>query len=173
MGGAPIYVDGDSDRFRYVLDWYRFGTLRIPAGMSVCEMRRECAFYGLPDDATIEHQDVGDAVDSLVSCRTKAKKNCCSAAVLAAAHAAFDQLLNDGALTVGGISRKSWGTSKPSDLKNFLVWSAVIDRAWSVGDCLQQVDSDFKGALTSLAEENGFAVKIREHRDDEKRVDCV
>mmetsp|Transcript_18422 Transcript_18422/g.31811 ORF Transcript_18422/g.31811 Transcript_18422/m.31811 type:complete len:175 (-) Transcript_18422:180-704(-) len=111
---APIYVEGDSDRFRYILDWYRFGSLKIPGGMSMEEMRRECAFYGLPDDVEIKRELVGDAISSIISCRKKSRTDCTSAAVVAAAHAAFDLLLHDDQLVKAGLAKRKWTSGRPS-----------------------------------------------------------
>eukprot|EP00971_Amphidinium_carterae_P031989 630159-Amphidinium_carterae.1 len=33
--------------------WYRYGSILLPANISVAEMRRECAFYQLPDDVKV------------------------------------------------------------------------------------------------------------------------
>ena len=44
-------------RFRYILDWYKYGHICIPATIGMEEMRRECAFFQLPDDVKITQED--------------------------------------------------------------------------------------------------------------------
>eukprot|EP00971_Amphidinium_carterae_P138414 2742803-Amphidinium_carterae.1 len=43
--------------------WYRYGSILLPAHISIDEMRRECAFYQLPDDVKVlrERWTVRDA----------------------------------------------------------------------------------------------------------------
>ena len=53
----PIFVQADEQRFRYILDWYRFGSICIPFGIGMEEMRRECAFFQLPDDVKISREN--------------------------------------------------------------------------------------------------------------------
>mmetsp|Transcript_68415 Transcript_68415/g.127670 ORF Transcript_68415/g.127670 Transcript_68415/m.127670 type:complete len:226 (+) Transcript_68415:65-742(+) len=50
---APLFVEADPERFRYILDWYRYGSMLLPESISIAEMRRECAFYQLPDHVKI------------------------------------------------------------------------------------------------------------------------
>eukprot|EP00971_Amphidinium_carterae_P001954 39092-Amphidinium_carterae.1 len=38
------------------MDWYRYGSMLLPRDISVEEMRRECAFYQLPDEVMIEQK---------------------------------------------------------------------------------------------------------------------
>jgi len=158
---APIYVEGDSERFRYVLDWYRFGSLKVPGGMSVEEMRRECAFYGLPDDVKIEREGVGDAVSFLVRAKKRARKECTSAGAVAAAHAAFDLLLHDEALTKHGQVKKSWNSLRPADWRQLLVWAAVIDSQYTGTEGIRHSEyTTFAQTLGTLAKHQGLEVKI-------------
>mmetsp|Transcript_21497 Transcript_21497/g.39421 ORF Transcript_21497/g.39421 Transcript_21497/m.39421 type:complete len:249 (+) Transcript_21497:68-814(+) len=53
---APIFVQGDKRLFPYVLAWYRYGSICLPSSISLDEIRRECAFYQLPDDVTIKRE---------------------------------------------------------------------------------------------------------------------
>ena len=74
----PICVEGDKQRFRYILDWYRYGSIRIPTTIAVEEMRRECAFFQLPDDVKIS-QEIGLnllplASEAFEQCKISAEK---------------------------------------------------------------------------------------------------
>ena len=51
-----IYVEGNKQRFRYILDWYRYGSILLPQSISLAEMKRDCAFFQLPDDVNIQHE---------------------------------------------------------------------------------------------------------------------
>ena len=51
-----ICVEGNKQRFRYILDWYRYGSILLPYSISVAEMRRDCAFFQLPDDLSIQNE---------------------------------------------------------------------------------------------------------------------
>ena len=48
-----IFIEADKERFRYIVDWYRYGSICIPHNISMQEMRRECAFFQLPDETKI------------------------------------------------------------------------------------------------------------------------
>mmetsp|Transcript_26180 Transcript_26180/g.61070 ORF Transcript_26180/g.61070 Transcript_26180/m.61070 type:complete len:263 (-) Transcript_26180:44-832(-) len=50
----PIFVNGNAQRFRHILDWYRYGSICLPSSMGIEEMRRECAFFQLPDDVRMK-----------------------------------------------------------------------------------------------------------------------
>mmetsp|Transcript_9217 Transcript_9217/g.21316 ORF Transcript_9217/g.21316 Transcript_9217/m.21316 type:complete len:238 (-) Transcript_9217:46-759(-) len=60
-----IYVDADPIRFRYILDWYRYGSIRIPGNMGIAEIRRELAFYQLPDGVKITRDSPGMQISDL------------------------------------------------------------------------------------------------------------
>ena len=64
-----ICVEGNKHRFRYILDWYRFGSIHVPYSISMAEMRRDCAFFQLPDDVLIQREQP-TLLESL-SCATK------------------------------------------------------------------------------------------------------
>mmetsp|Transcript_20002 Transcript_20002/g.46557 ORF Transcript_20002/g.46557 Transcript_20002/m.46557 type:complete len:242 (-) Transcript_20002:158-883(-) len=70
-----IFVEADPKRFRYILDWYRYGSICVPNNMSVQEMRRECAFFQLPDNLKIsrERPSSGEAVASAVHALVRAR----------------------------------------------------------------------------------------------------
>mmetsp|Transcript_46087 Transcript_46087/g.84464 ORF Transcript_46087/g.84464 Transcript_46087/m.84464 type:complete len:150 (+) Transcript_46087:115-564(+) len=48
-----IFVEGDATLFRFILSWYRYGRILLPTSISEEEMRRECAFFQLPDEVQI------------------------------------------------------------------------------------------------------------------------
>ena len=52
----PIFVNGDAKRFRYILDWYRYGSIKLPVSISQEEMHRDLAFYQLPSDTKIARE---------------------------------------------------------------------------------------------------------------------
>mmetsp|Transcript_12271 Transcript_12271/g.28671 ORF Transcript_12271/g.28671 Transcript_12271/m.28671 type:complete len:247 (+) Transcript_12271:59-799(+) len=54
--GVELFVEADPKRFRYILDWYRYGSICLPCSISVQEMRRECAYFQLPDDLKISRE---------------------------------------------------------------------------------------------------------------------
>mmetsp|Transcript_38647 Transcript_38647/g.86899 ORF Transcript_38647/g.86899 Transcript_38647/m.86899 type:complete len:217 (-) Transcript_38647:12-662(-) len=59
----PIFVDADPKRFRYILDWYRYGSIRIPGSMGMLEMKKELAFYQLPEDVKVARDSLAaDAI---------------------------------------------------------------------------------------------------------------
>lgn len=51
-----ICVEGNKQRFRYILDWYLYGSILLPHSISLAEMRRDCAFFQLPDDLPIQRE---------------------------------------------------------------------------------------------------------------------
>ena len=51
-----IIVEGNKERFRYILDWYRYGSILLPKTIGLSEMKRECAFFQLPDDVRITQE---------------------------------------------------------------------------------------------------------------------
>mmetsp|Transcript_47718 Transcript_47718/g.87713 ORF Transcript_47718/g.87713 Transcript_47718/m.87713 type:complete len:215 (+) Transcript_47718:54-698(+) len=87
---GPLFVEADAMRFRYIMDWYRYGSMLLPSSVSVEEMRRECAFYQLPDDVKIcrERPTMADAMkmqDAAARAREQmeeARGNFCAAAAL-------------------------------------------------------------------------------------------
>mmetsp|Transcript_21036 Transcript_21036/g.48291 ORF Transcript_21036/g.48291 Transcript_21036/m.48291 type:complete len:201 (+) Transcript_21036:33-635(+) len=68
---TPIFVEADPARFRYIMDWYRYGSMSLSRDISVEEMRRDCAFYQLPDGVPIKphRMSMGD-VATVVGDRT-------------------------------------------------------------------------------------------------------
>jgi len=52
---APIFVDANPDRFPQILDWYRYGEMFVPEGLSVKALLRDARFFLLPDVVTINH----------------------------------------------------------------------------------------------------------------------
>jgi len=72
-----IFVEGNPKRFGYILDWYRYGSINIPRSIGMDEMKRECAFFQLPDDVKIsrERASLEEAVECLQEVRKKARKD--------------------------------------------------------------------------------------------------
>ncbi|CAK9016247.1 Reticulocyte-binding protein 2 homolog a [Durusdinium trenchii] len=62
-----ICVEGNKERFRYILDWYRYGSILLPWNISVAEMKRDCAFFQLPDDVQIRRESatISDGIGML------------------------------------------------------------------------------------------------------------
>lgn len=152
---APIYVEGDSERFRYVLDWYRFGSLKLPITVSLEEMKRDCAFYGLPEDINIAQEGMGRAMRSLVATKQTIREESLKHRMRAAAHAAFRILTHDEALgRCGMVSKEYHHTFLPAvtDIGACLVWHALF-----CDQGLPEFDI-FKDTLQSLAQANEFTV---------------
>jgi len=87
----PIFVEADAERFRYIVDWYRYGRIHLPEGISIAEMRRECAFYQLPD--TVEISTDKPTFADIFAVKRKALEDLddattkwCKAAIVAAFH---------------------------------------------------------------------------------------
>eukprot|EP00927_Polykrikos_kofoidii_P034421 TRINITY_DN29219_c0_g1_i1.p1 TRINITY_DN29219_c0_g1~~TRINITY_DN29219_c0_g1_i1.p1 ORF type:complete len:261 (-),score=22.55 TRINITY_DN29219_c0_g1_i1:127-876(-) len=161
---APIYAEGDCERFRHILDWYRFGSLKIPMSISLDEMQRECAFYGLPEDVNIEREGIGNIVAAVSGARKRTREESTNAGAVAAAHAAFDLLLSDESLTRTGKSSITWNHSAPSasKWKDVLVWSAVIGSNWTTSESIGAGGREvFESTLTSLAKSQQFAVEFK------------
>jgi len=53
---TPIFVQGDAKLFRFILQWFRYRKILLPPSVSTQEMRRECAYFQLPDDIAIERE---------------------------------------------------------------------------------------------------------------------
>mmetsp|Transcript_66287 Transcript_66287/g.158578 ORF Transcript_66287/g.158578 Transcript_66287/m.158578 type:complete len:301 (-) Transcript_66287:49-951(-) len=52
---SPIYVEGDKVKFRSILEWVRTGkSVLVPSGTTLEEMRKACAYYGLPAGIKVE-----------------------------------------------------------------------------------------------------------------------
>ena len=52
----------------------RYGSIKIPPSIGVEEMRRECAFFQLPDDVVISCQDLMSAISEVIACKEACKK---------------------------------------------------------------------------------------------------
>eukprot|EP00403_Amphidinium_massartii_P012811 CAMPEP_0178425688 /NCGR_PEP_ID=MMETSP0689_2-20121128/28850_1 /TAXON_ID=160604 /ORGANISM="Amphidinium massartii, Strain CS-259" /LENGTH=251 /DNA_ID=CAMNT_0020047355 /DNA_START=195 /DNA_END=947 /DNA_ORIENTATION=+ len=59
---APIFIEADPICFRYILQWYRYGSICLPVTISMADMRRECAYYSLPDDVRISREAVAEVL---------------------------------------------------------------------------------------------------------------
>ena len=55
---STLGVEGNKERFRYILDWYRYGSILLPRSIGMSEMKRDCAFFQLPDDIKIQQEYV-------------------------------------------------------------------------------------------------------------------
>jgi len=49
----PIFVDANPDRFAYILDWYRYGEIHLPADYPVMALLNDARFFLLPDSVNI------------------------------------------------------------------------------------------------------------------------
>ena len=70
----PVFVEANAKLFPFILDWYRYGTILIPSSMSLQQMRRECAFFQLPDAVSIKRDReplMGHLLSNAVSKVTK------------------------------------------------------------------------------------------------------
>mmetsp|Transcript_8786 Transcript_8786/g.19497 ORF Transcript_8786/g.19497 Transcript_8786/m.19497 type:complete len:246 (-) Transcript_8786:16-753(-) len=107
---APIYVEADSERFRYILDWYRYGSIKIPNSMGMEEMKRECAFFQLPEhvdvfcERVLPAHAVTDALSVLQDVRTRARSDASKARLQAIAAALFTELVETDELARTGQS---------------------------------------------------------------------
>jgi hypothetical protein len=50
---APIFVDRDGERFKYILDFFRDGEIFVPNTVPIDSVRKDAVFFGLPEDASI------------------------------------------------------------------------------------------------------------------------
>mmetsp|Transcript_53833 Transcript_53833/g.99513 ORF Transcript_53833/g.99513 Transcript_53833/m.99513 type:complete len:324 (+) Transcript_53833:72-1043(+) len=107
-----IFVDGNPKRFPYILDWYRFGSICIPRSIGMDEMRRECAYFQLPDDLKIsrERASLEEAVECLQEVRKKARSDAHDAKlaaqepqVAALVAAVFSEIVGSQELTCSGL----------------------------------------------------------------------
>mmetsp|Transcript_50519 Transcript_50519/g.117946 ORF Transcript_50519/g.117946 Transcript_50519/m.117946 type:complete len:309 (-) Transcript_50519:191-1117(-) len=108
----PIFVDGNPKRFSYILDWYRYGSICIPRSLGMEEMRRECAYFQLPDTLKIsrERASLEEAVECLQEVRKKARSDAHNAKlaaqepqVTALVAAVFSEIVGSQELTSNGL----------------------------------------------------------------------
>mmetsp|Transcript_4206 Transcript_4206/g.8495 ORF Transcript_4206/g.8495 Transcript_4206/m.8495 type:complete len:153 (-) Transcript_4206:100-558(-) len=130
-------------------------------------MRRECDFYGLPDDVHIESEGMGLVMSSVIAGRKRAREGCISTAATAAAHAAFDLLVHDNGVLTNGGAVKIW-TSRvapsTSEWKSCLVHHAVFSDDFK-GEDPSDLQGLFKGTLLSLAQKEQFSLDISTFQD--------
>eukprot|EP00971_Amphidinium_carterae_P145736 2888200-Amphidinium_carterae.1 len=71
----PIFVQGNSCCFQYIMDWYRYGSMRVPSNVSIEMLRRECAYFQLPDDVSIKrgHPALEEAVQTLQDAKAEVR----------------------------------------------------------------------------------------------------
>lgn len=67
----PIFIDRDGERFKYILDWFRYGAVVLPRRIPIDALRMDAAYFGLPEDAlaatTKANADVASLAESLAS----------------------------------------------------------------------------------------------------------
>jgi len=49
----PIYVDGPSERFHFILDWYRYNAIHIPRSVSLSALLQDARHFQLPDEVIV------------------------------------------------------------------------------------------------------------------------
>eukprot|EP00971_Amphidinium_carterae_P077719 1536712-Amphidinium_carterae.1 len=98
----PIFVEADAERFRYIVDWYRYGRIHLPECISMAEMRRECAFYQLPD--TVEISTDSPTFADAFAVKLKAKQDVDDAAVAFCKAAVVDAFLSNPTDATGKVS---------------------------------------------------------------------
>jgi len=49
----PIYVDGPSERFPFILDWYRYNAIHIPRSVSLAALLQDARHFQLPDEVIV------------------------------------------------------------------------------------------------------------------------
>lgn len=169
----PIHVEGDGDRFRYILDWFRFGSILIPSTVSMAEMKRECSYFGLPDDIKIEQDlDCGACIQAAKRVRTE----CVGTGAKAAAHALFLSLYEDPNLLKLGKVLQTWESTSsayPSDWPSALVRSAIFDGRMCNGGrhslSINELDhATFKKTLDKLADDRGCSIEIKVETNNKK-----
>lgn len=173
---TPIYVEGDSDRFRYILDWYRYGTICVPFTVSLEEITRECAFFGLPDDIQIKCEPMGDWLKGVCDTRgiilNECLKESLRASAVAAANSLFHDLVSDNQLLLNGESQSTWRPLQSSDWKKCLVMHALFPAEnWNGNDAHsihKHAYSIFQDTLERLAEKHGFSITITEGSSNSK-----
>mmetsp|Transcript_8657 Transcript_8657/g.15577 ORF Transcript_8657/g.15577 Transcript_8657/m.15577 type:complete len:245 (-) Transcript_8657:7-741(-) len=107
---APIFVEADSERFRYILDWYRYGSIKVPSSIGIEEMKRECAFFQLPEhvdvfcERVLPAYAVTDALSVLTEVRSRARADASKARLQAFAAALFSELVETDELAKTGQS---------------------------------------------------------------------
>eukprot|EP00971_Amphidinium_carterae_P234974 4662809-Amphidinium_carterae.1 len=72
----PIFVQGDKHLFRFILQGFRFRKILLPPTVSLEEMRRECAYFQLPDDLIIQREKLVSALGGI----SKEVEDCCERA---------------------------------------------------------------------------------------------
>mmetsp|Transcript_60206 Transcript_60206/g.143502 ORF Transcript_60206/g.143502 Transcript_60206/m.143502 type:complete len:216 (-) Transcript_60206:11-658(-) len=104
----PIFVAADPKLFRYILAWYRFGSICLPSAISMEEMQRECAFYQLPDNVKMSRERptaasaITTAVEGIEAVRRKAIQDAEEAGLRAFAAVGFRELVNNSSLMSTG-----------------------------------------------------------------------
>jgi len=162
---APIYVQGDSERFKYIMDWYRFGSICMPLTMSLEAMQRECAYYGLPDDVQLKYDAIGSVLPYYKKMVEESHAEVVLAGSIVAAHVVFHDLCKDPTIIRVGKSRVQYRTDTQSSASTWpvvVVGSAIfpkckINGEYSINDASH---SKFKTILEDLAEKHGFQVDI-------------
>lgn len=49
----PIFVDGPSERFHFILDWYRYNAMHIPRSVSLAALLQDARHFQLPDEVIV------------------------------------------------------------------------------------------------------------------------
>jgi len=49
----PIFVDGPSERFHFILDWYRYNAIHIPRSVSLVALLQDARHFLLPDEVIV------------------------------------------------------------------------------------------------------------------------
>jgi len=154
----PIYVEGDKQRFRHILDWYRFGSICIPHTISVDEMRKDCDFYKLPDTVSIKREGLGQALSSINASIADFTSESDQLSVRAAAHALVALMLKEPNLMMTGQSEIAFqgnGVYYPNQSDHSLVCGVLL-----ANGSLHQYFGVFKEKVDVLAQGLGFQVTL-------------
>jgi len=115
----PIFVEGDPKLFRYILAWYRHGSIRLPTTVSRDEIRDECCFYQLPEDVRIVRESLAAAIyevaENLEPMRKKARSDTRDTRLKALAALVFDRLVHAQTLLTTGDAKTELLQSTPSN----------------------------------------------------------
>lgn len=164
----PIYVNGDSERFRHILSWYIYGRIDLPMAISVEEMRRDCAFYGLPENVKINREgafsNIPATLTTLKNSRKNARDESMRAGAIIAARGLFDILLSSENLVTQGKVCSVWKAAATNDCRDGAIKSALFPKQhypfdqYNIHDCAY---GTFTSTLEDLGQQHGLSITMR------------
>jgi hypothetical protein len=54
---APIFIDRDGERFKFILDFYRDGEIIVPNTFAIDAVKNDALYFGLPENANIKESN--------------------------------------------------------------------------------------------------------------------